>query len=288
MNVSVRPGLRTLALACLALAAAVPAGAAVDGRSGAAEASTTYGDPPGDANGAPDITEVTVSNDAAGLITMQISVPNRPQLAVNDVVILWINADQNAGTGGFGDEYRLEKYGFGTFFERWDGAAWQPFTPGSLVVRWEAGQLVVSVGRADLGIGGAFDFDAAGAQITGEDPMAWPWDDAPDFGSWTYALVFSPTLGPAKLRPSPPKAGKLVSVAVPATSGGKPIDAGTVKCTATVGGKSIRASASGLSGGKAGCAWRLPATAAGKTFRGRITVTTAGGTATRAFSARVR
>ena len=283
MSARVRHSARA-ALTCVAVAAV----AAIGGDARGAAASGTYGDPAGDAGEAPDITEVAVSNDAAGLITMRISVPNRPQLAVNDVVILWINADQNAGTGRFGDEDRLEKYGFGTFFERWDGAAWQPFTPGSLVIRWEAGQLVVSVGRADLGIGGAFDFDAAGAQIAGEDPMAWPWDDAPDFGSWTYALVFSPTLGPAKLRPSPPKAGKLVSVAVPATSGGKPIDAGTVKCTATVGGKSIRASGSGLNGGTAGCAWKLPAKAKGKTLRGSVSVTTAGGTATRAFSAKVR
>jgi hypothetical protein len=284
MRARVRHPLRTVAFACLVLAAAAaaaPSGAAV-------AVSGTFDDASGDAGAAPDITQVVVSNDAAGVITMRIAVPNRPQLGFNDGIILWINADQNAATGSFGDEYRLEKFAFGTFFLRWDGSAWQPFTPGSLLVRWETGQLVVSAARADLGIGAAFDFDAAGVQVTGEDANAWPWDDAPDFGSWTYTIVFAPTLGPAKVQPARPKAGRLVSVSVPVQAGGASVDTGTVKCSATVGGKRVRTVASGLNAGAAGCSWRLPASTAGKTLRGAVTVVTAGGTATKTFSVKVR
>jgi hypothetical protein len=279
---------RAVAIACVALATAVPAGAALQGQSTGAAASSTYSDPAGDANGAPDITEVAVSNDTAGTITMRIAVPDRPQLGVDDGMALWINADRNEFTGSFGDEYLLTKYAFGASFSRWDGSAWQSFAPASLVVRWEPSQLVVAVNRADLGIADAFDFGAGSILFAGDDPDAWPWDGAPDFGYWTYTIVLPPTLGPAKVQPARPKAGRLVSAAVPVTAGGTPVDAGTVKCTGAVGGKRLRAAASGLNGGTAGCAWRLPAGTAGKTLRGQVSVTTDGGSATRTFAVKVR
>lgn len=287
MSAMIRHPIRALLLACVALAAAAPAGASLDGQAAGAAASSTYTDATGDSNGAPDITGADVSNDAAGVITMRIAIPNRAQLGSDDALGLWIDADANEFTGPF--EYRIFKFSFGAFLDRWDGAAWQPMAPpGSLVIGWQSSQLVVAFNRADLGIGDSFGFSTAGVQFVGEDPSAWPWDDAPDSGSWSYTLDFAPTLGPAKVQPTRPRAGRLVSVAVPVTAGGKPVDAGTVKCTAVVGGKQLRVAARGLNGGTAGCAWRLPASAAGKTLRGQVSVTTTGGAATRSFSVKVR
>lgn len=287
MNASLGPQ-RLLAVAAVALAAAVPAGAGIAGSSRVSAAPTTYSDPAGDANGAPDITGVDVSNDNAGTITMRISVPDRPQLGVEDALLLWIDADRNDLTGRFGDEYRLLRFAFGAVLERWNGSAWESYAPPSVVLRWETGQLVFAVKGSDLGIAEAFDFDLGSVTFAGDDPDAWPFDNAPDFGSWTYTILVAPTAGPSVLRPANPKAGGLLSVAVRVTANGKPVDAGTVKCGATLGGKRLAASGSGLSGGVAGCTWRLPRTAAGKTLRGSVTVTTAGGTASRTFSAKVR
>jgi hypothetical protein len=207
MFARVRNPIRTLAVACVVLAAAAPAGAGLEDQARSAGASSTFNDAAGDAGAAPDITEVVVSNDAAGTVTMSIAVPGRPQLGFEEAMGVWINADRN---------------------------------------------------------------------------------EAPDFGYWTYQLVFAPTLGAAKVLPARPKAGRLVSVAVPVLSGGKPVDTGTVKCAASIGTKRLTASTSGLNAGTAGCAWKLPAAAAGKTLRASVTVTTAGGTATKAFSVKVR
>ena len=288
MFARVRNPIRTLAVACVVLAAAAPAGAGLEDQARSAAASSTFNDAAGDAGAAPDITEVVVSNDAAGTVTMSIAVPGRPQLGFEEAMGVWINADRSEATGRFGDDYRLLKFAFGSVFERWDGSDWQLFSPASLIVRWEGGRLVIIAGRADLGIADAFDFQAGAVLFAGDDPDGWPSDEAPDFGYWTYQLVFAPTLGAAKVLPARPKAGRLVSVAVPVLSGGKPVDTGTVKCAASIGTKRLTASTSGLNAGTAGCAWKLPAAAAGKTLRASVTVTTAGGTATKAFSVKVR
>jgi hypothetical protein len=277
----------SLGVLVVLVAAAVPAGAGLALSTSATAGPSTYDDPAGDGNGAPDVTRVLVSNDDAGTITMRLAVPDRQQLGQDDFVGLWIDADRNDATGQYGDEYRLLRFTFGTYFERWNGSDWDLYAAPSLVIRWNPGELMLSAKRDDLGIEDAFDFDVESIVFAGEDPAAWPYDDAPDFGSWTYTMVFAPTLGRAKAQPARPKAGRLFSVAVPVLAGGKPVDSGTVKCIATVGGKRL-AAASGLNAGTAGCAWRIPANAAGKSFRGSMSVTTGGGTAKRSFSATVR
>ena len=98
MRARVRHSARA-ALACVAVAASVSAGSAVAGQARGAAPVTSYNDASGDGNGAPDLTGVTVSNDAAGAITMRITVPNRPQLVSTDVIGVWIDADRNELTG---------------------------------------------------------------------------------------------------------------------------------------------------------------------------------------------
>ena len=60
-------------MATLALAALTLVG-------GGAAAATTFTDPAGDSEGAPDITSVVVANDLAGVVTFTIAVANQPVL----------------------------------------------------------------------------------------------------------------------------------------------------------------------------------------------------------------
>ncbi len=108
---------------CFALGATllVCAGIAVDA-SGAPAApganERTYVDERGEAVGAPDITNVIVSNDDSGLITFRLITPNRQRLTKDMRVRIWLTArgttyflladplPPNAGVGLFGCEER--------------------------------------------------------------------------------------------------------------------------------------------------------------------------------------
>ena len=73
---------------------------------GAGIADTTNADPTGDATGgAPDITQVVTSNDAAGVITFQITTV-APIIDSSDIGIA-LDTDSNPGTGAGGAEYFL-------------------------------------------------------------------------------------------------------------------------------------------------------------------------------------
>jgi hypothetical protein len=57
----------------------------------------TFTDPSGDSSTAADITTVEVSNDDNGVITLKVSLPNRPSPEqLSDVLVIAINNDPNA------------------------------------------------------------------------------------------------------------------------------------------------------------------------------------------------
>jgi hypothetical protein len=72
------------------------------------------------------------------------------------------------------------------------------------------------------------------------------------------------------------------------TSSGAAVRGGRVTCIASIGRRTVAALSRGWSGGRAYCAWRLPAHTAGKTLRGRVKVDRAGAAVTRSFAKRVR
>ena len=84
--------------------------------------------------------------------------------------------------------------------------------------------------------------------------------------------------------PRAPKAGGTLSISAELWVGGSPQDVDAVSCL--VG--SLRASPI-RRGSRGGCAWKLPRTLAGKTFRGALTLYgPAGSKATAPFAVRVR
>jgi hypothetical protein len=69
---------------------------------------------------------------------------------------------------------------------------------------------------------------------------------------------------------------------------GAVLSSGRVRCTARIGGLSVRPRLQRFDAGRAVCVFGIPADAAGKPIRGSITISFAGKKVTRAFSARVR
>ena len=290
-------------VAVTVLVAAIAAAAA-----GAALAEQSYPDPGGDAGAGTDITNVTVRNDQAGGITIQVAAAN--PIVANHALFVFIDADKNQSTGGQGDEYFM--YGgplVGVAFFAWNGSDFAETSPGSFSVG--AGGTNITefrISRADLGNVASFSFGVLSASIdeSGGGFEVKTWDQA---GYFTYDLSFpqcsntkdddgdgkidsqdlgcsSTTdedesddpvnirIGKAKTAPARPKAGRMAVVSAPATrvETGQPLDSATVKCTGRiVGGKALKGTGS-LVSGRATCKYKLPANAKKTTVRGQIAV----------------
>jgi hypothetical protein len=279
---------------------------------GAALADQSYTDAGGDAGAGTDVTGITVRNDQAGNLTIQVGAAS--PIVANHAIAIFLNTDRNAATGGQGDEYWM--YGgplVGTAFFAWNGSDFVDANPGSFSVG-AAGTNVTEfrINRADIGNVTSFDFfvlsisideGSAGFEVKG-------WDGAPEIGYFSYELAFpqcsnakdddgdgkidsadlgcsSATdedesddpvnirLGKAKTTPLRPKAGKTAVVSAPTTrvETGQPLDGGTVKCTGKiVGGAALKGTGT-VAAGRAVCKFKIPLTAKNKQVRGQIAVT---------------
>jgi hypothetical protein len=180
----IRPSLRLLVLALLAATWVALA-------AGRASAATAYADLPGDAGTAPDIGAVSMSNDANGQITFQISVPNQPQLASDAAILLLLDTDMNGSTGDTaagGVDYAVvldgETHSFA--FGRWDGADFASTQSETVQVGYSSGAFI-SVNASELGNPTSIRFWVRGIQ--GTEPVAGAYDDAPDGAAlWTYLM----------------------------------------------------------------------------------------------------
>ncbi len=290
-----------------ALAVAVSAIAA-----GGALADQSYTDAGGDAGPGTDVTAITVRNDQAGGITIQVG--SASPVVANHAIAIFLNTDRNAATGGQGDEYWMYSGPLvGSRFFTWVGSGFARTSPASFSAA-AVGPNVTEfrLNRADIGNVTSFDFfvlsisideGSAGFEVKG-------WDGAPEIGYFSYELAFpqcsnakdddgdgkidsadlgcsSATdedesddpvnirLGKAKTTPAVPKAGRIavVSAATTRVETGQPLDGGTVKCTAKiVGGKALKGTGAVVAG-RAQCKFKLPADAKKKTVRGQIAVT---------------
>jgi hypothetical protein len=168
-----------------------------------------YVDPLGDgADGlAPDVAGTRVWSDAAGIVTLAVSIPNVPVLRNGDAWALFLDTDENEGTGSAaaeGADYviaadgRTRTIGLG----RWRDGAWSfAAAQGSLAGAWASGP-TIRIDRAELGGTTAFRFwqaakwtNAAGRTVT---------DYAPSAGVWDYALPGVEALPPPPRDVTPP------------------------------------------------------------------------------------
>jgi hypothetical protein len=280
-----------------------------DGRGAGAAAATntaTYQDSVGEDAAGPDIASVTVANDDPANLTFTVSIPNRPTLTGDMLVLLALDTDANPASGSAdfgGADYIIELDGplegrseAGLF--RWDGSDFTAtgVSQATLIFSYANGP-TLKINASELG--GTRRFALSVIAVTGVvlGPDGEPdftnihIDNAPDRGSYTYDVKITPptlVLSNPSRRPLKPAAGKLYSQLVSvARSDGAALQGGTVTCRATAAGRAIRPTGSALVGSRATCTFRIPATAKGKTIRVTITVSSGGLTATRSFSARI-
>lgn len=257
----------------------------------------------------PDVHTITVSNDDASMITMQVAVPNVPAFTRDALVDILIDSDNKATTGdpeSLGADYAIELFRGEAALFKWDGTGLTrslgnpPAT--SLVYSWVNGTITIKISAAELGNTKKFGFallivtglivDDVTGTIDGTNAKA---DFAPAQGSGLFAYEVKVT--PAKLvqkslttTPASPKAGKTFTVRMSATR--SDTDAailnGEVDCAARAGTKPVKPKSEKFVGGQATCVFQVPATSKGKTIRGTIKITFEGKTLTRPFSAKIR
>lgn len=362
-----RLALAALALGCVVWPATALASAQHAAKPRVASAnSQTFTDPTGDSGNAPDVTNVTVSNDDNGQVTFAITFANRPALTDQDLGIVLLDTN---GDGSPEYAFGIANGTSGIFSA--SGTTLTPISPASFSGSFANGVQTLSVNTADIGNPAQISFVIG---MSG-DQGSTIGDFAPDNGVWSYQVIIAPpapavasfapaggpvgtavdvhgthltgatsvtfngtpdtsfvvdsdtditahvpsgaTTGPIVVTtpngtatssssftvtvPVPPVklaetkpvlskavAGKTFTVSAVITNSGTGV-AGTVVCSARLGGKSLGvAHHTSSASGKATCSWKLPKSAHGKSLTGRIGEAYKGKSVSKPFSAKVK
>lgn len=160
------------------------AAAFILGFAGLALGASSYADPAGDDNAAPDVTSVAVAKAADGTLTVTIAVANFQTLPLDSWFNLWLDLDANQSTGSDGDEalVRFNANG-GIDFELWNGSQLVARPSTAMAGRFEAGVLTLTAPESVFGSPVAFGIlvVSARAQELGDDELVSS-DFAPDDG----------------------------------------------------------------------------------------------------------
>ena len=132
---------------------------------GLAFGAATFADSPGDDNAAPDVTTVSVSKAADGMLTLLVSVGNYQSLPADSWFNFWFDLDSNPQTGDLGDE-ALVRYASdgGIDFYLWDGAELTERSPAGISGRYGAGVLMLTAPESAFGGLSAFGILAVSAR----------------------------------------------------------------------------------------------------------------------------
>jgi len=265
--------------------------------------SQTFTDSTGEDPAAPDITSIAVSNDDAGLVTFKINISNRPALTADMLILLYLDTDQLATTGDTkanGADYAIELDPGSVNLFKWNGTDYTSApSQTSITYTYDSTGATIRASAAELGGTKGFNFglDAVSGVTTdasGNADFSKAHDDfAPDLGHgfYSYQVLTKLVLSVQSFTtsPKPAKAGKafVANLAASENDTSGPVQAGTVACSATVGGKHVSATAHRVANGIATCSWSLPRTAKGKTLHGTVSLTVKGTTVVRSFTAKV-
>jgi hypothetical protein len=263
-----------------------------------ARADADFTDPTGDANGAPDVTNVSVFNDSANRVIFFAKIAGGKAMEADSEIAFIVDTDKNAETGDNGWDYLAAVDGKKQWnLYRWDGAAWveSPSTTAKVFVFDDV--LYFGIDRAELGNTASFDFFVDASKFAGDQVVAS--DAAPDGDAyWSYAtvtkaygLVASPIIAGTK---GGARAGKafVVAYAAARTDSPEPLVGPKTTCAATVGTKRIPARVT-QEGDFATCRVTVPKTSAAKTTVGKLLKltlkTTSGGkTVTKSYSTKIK
>lgn len=263
-----------------------------------ARADADFTDPTGDANGAPDVTNVSVFNDSANRVIFFAKIAGGKAMEADGEISFIVNSDENFDTGDGGWDYWIFVTGDKKWnLLRWDGTQWAESASTTAKVSAFEDVVYFGVDRAELGNTATFDFFVDASKYAGEEVVAR--DGAPDGDAyWSYATV-TKAFG---LFSSP-----VVAVTKGGARAGKPFVAGYLfgrtdspeptvgpksTCTATLGTKRIAARVV-QDTEVATCRVTVPKTMAGKTTVGKLLkltlTTTAGGkTVTKSYSTKIK
>ena len=238
----------------------------------------SYGDPAGDSGSAPDVTNVAISHDAAGLITLAIAT-NQQSLTPEMHFWGYIDTDLNAATGlpyrGIGAERFFLADADGGLVAEVVGNLILIDFDSELTASYANGTQTVQFPRSLLGSGETFAI-ALQSEHEDADGNTIAADYAPDGPpSYVYSFVeeaLTLTMGKPAGAPAQPIAGKAFVVSAPLTrSDDQPFTDAEVTCQARVGKQALRP-AGRLAGSSARCSMRIPKGSKGKVLRGSITV----------------
>jgi len=281
----------------------------------AAAGTATFADAVGDGGVAPDVTNVTVSNDDQGLITFKVTLANRTKLGPDEVVAILLGTDDPDFRAGQREDAVNFVLGFdgtsGAFLYEWNGADMEEVTPSpvSLSGSFSGGVATVGIrqedlapGFPDLSVPIQLDFVVLGIAFNGSDILAQ--DEAPETASWTYRLVEPLRVVITNFHAGKTiKAGKTLVVLMGAAHAdtGAAVKAGRIACRARLGSTALTGSGrfvtftlrsnarrKTIKSPNATCSWKIPPGAKGKTIRGSMTFTESGISSTRSFTTRVR
>lgn len=258
-----------------------------------ARADADFTDPASDANGAPDVTDVSVFNDAFNRVIFAARIAGGKAMEADGEITFVVDADQNAETGTGGWDYWIVLDGASKWnLFSWDGTQWIEAPATTVKTSFVDDIVLFGIDRSELGNTASFDFFVEANKLAGDEPVAT--DTAPDGdGVWSYATV-TKTFGLA--------ASPVIVVTKGGARIGKPFMAGYVvgrtdspelmvapksTCVATVGGKRIAARVE-QDRDVAACRLTVPKTAKGKVLKLTLTTTSGGKTVTKSYSTKIR
>ena len=135
---------------------------------GLALAASSFSDPTGDNNAAPDVTAVAVSESADGNLTIAATIANYQALPANSWVNLWFDLDSNGRTGDDGDEALVQYFDDGRIqFWRWNGSTLVRREAAGMTATFAAGVLTFTGPKTALD--GAASFDLLAVASRGQD-----------------------------------------------------------------------------------------------------------------------
>ena len=258
-----------------------------------ARADADFTDPASDANGAPDVTDVSVFNDAFNRVIFAARIAGGKAMEADGEITFVVDADKNAETGAGGWDYWIVLDGATKWnLFSWDGTQWIEAPATTVKTSFVDDIVLFGIDRSELGNTASFDFFVEANKLAGDEVVAT--DTAPDGdGVWSYATV-TKTFG---LSASP-----VIVVTKGGARVGKPFVAGYVvgrtdspelmlapksTCVATVGTKRIAARVV-QERDVAVCRLTMPKTAKGKLLKLTLTTTSGGKTVKKSYSTRIR
>ena len=287
---------RLIVLAALAAAAVV-----VSTASAITAPPKTFTDETGDSGTAPDISGVSVTNDDHGLYTFTISFAT--PYTNTDTLAMAIDSDTNDNTGApqalgadyiFADDYASHSF---------DLAVWQstdfaeaPHSTANVVIASDNKSMTMTINKSDLGGSTGFDFFLLATDGVSFDPGHT--DDAPSgAGEFTYSAQTVFTLSAGTSHDGAAKAGGTWTVSMSAVRSDTHASVGsegTIACKATEGSKKLAVvshsfvSSGGGGGSSAVCTFRVPKKPKHAAVHATVTVSDAGQSASKSFTAKTR